>query len=120
MGRMAALSTQQTVIIGLLIVCYLAVCLRTALRMARTGRSLWLWLLITVFLTSIPATVVLMREQFRAVGRGRRGPADEPRHERPFRCRHCRKLVRPADVDHSSGVAACPHCGLALDEAETG
>jgi len=125
MAAMIALTDVQWVMVALLIACYLAICVRTALRMAHTGRSFWKWLSITVFLTSIPATVVLMREQMRHARAARR--ARPRRHEGPdepepdlLRCRHCGKLVRPADLDHTGGLAACPFCRLPVDDAEIG
>ena len=40
-----------------------------ALRMAKTGRSFWLWLAITIPLTGVPAFVVLLRDHMRARAR---------------------------------------------------
>ena len=119
---MVALTTNEWAFVGLLIACYVAICFRTAFRMARSGRSLWKWLLITIFCTSIPATVILMREQIRRAHPGRRrgDPPAGPPDARPFRCPQCSKLIRPADLDHSGGVAVCPHCGLPVDNTEVG
>ncbi|MGB2821263.1 MAG: hypothetical protein WBF17_09805 [Phycisphaerae bacterium] len=105
--------------VALLIVCYLGICTRTAFRMARTGRSFWLWLIISVFLTSIPGTFVLMRDQLRGMPqRRRRPPASRPPEGGPLRCSHCGKLTRPDDLDRSGGVTTCPHCGMTVNETE--
>jgi len=84
--------------------------------MARTGRNFWLWLVISVFLTSIPATIVLMYDQMRRLSPRRvaRGGAA------PIRCTHCGGVIEPAEADEPDGVALCPHCHLPIDEATVG
>jgi len=116
---MAGLTATRWAWIGLLILCYLALCVRTAMRMARTGRNFWLWLAISVFFTSIPGTFVLMQDQIRGMSKApsRRAARRGPDAER-IRCDQCGQPLRPADVDHSGGLATCPHCGLPLDEAK--
>lgn len=116
---MIARSVYHWAWVAALVVCYLAICARTAFRMARSGRSFWLWLVISVFLTSIPGTFVLMRDQVRGAPRRRRPrPASGPPEGGQVRCTRCGKPMRPADVDRSGGVAVCPHCGLPVDETE--
>ncbi len=125
---MLALSNYQWTILLVMAVCYLFLCVRTALRMKDTGRSFLLWLVVTVCLTSIPATIVLMIDQYR----GRFGPwreeddeTDEPDDDaaerRPpkgtRRCPHCGSRFRTEDVDTVGGVPTCPSCGLTLDQA---
>jgi len=103
----------------LLIACYVAICARTAFRMAKSGRSFWLWLVLSVFLTSIPGTFVLMRDQIRSLPPRRRGPrGGEGAEARQVRCSRCGGLFRPEDVDRSGGAAVCPHCGLPADETK--
>jgi len=117
---MVALSDYQWTIIGVAGVGYLFVCVRTARTMARTGRSFWKWLLITVFCTSIPATILLLREQARRV-RGGRSSRRRPRGSAPpLRCPHCGDLIRREDLDSSGGAAACPSCGMVIDDTEVG
>ncbi len=104
---------------ALLVVCYLGICARTAFRMAKAGRNFWLWLVISVFLTSIPGTFVLMREQIRSTPQRRRPRrASRPPEGGQVRCGRCGKPMRAADVDRSGGVAVCPHCGLPVDETD--
>jgi len=118
---MVALSSYQWTMVAVMGACYVAICFRTAFRMARSGRSLWKWLAITVFCTSIPAVVVLMREHVRSVRGTRPGAAGrEPPAGRTVTCPHCGKPVRPRDLDVADGVTKCPHCGLVLDEATYG
>ena len=112
-------STQRAwLFIGLLLACYLAICTRTAFRMARTGRNFWFWLVVSVLLTSIPATFVLMRDRIRDVSparRRRQGSAAAP-----GRCVHCGRWIGPAGPDDADGLAVCPHCHLPIDEANVG
>ena len=116
---MIARSLHHWAWVALLVACYLAICARTAFRLARTGRNFWLWLVISVFLTSIPGTFVLMRDQVRGAPRRRRPRRAGGRPEGgQVRCGRCGKPMRPADVDRSGGVAVCPHCGLPVDETE--
>jgi hypothetical protein len=135
---MLSFTTHQWVLVVLLVACYLAICVRTAMRMARTGRSFWKWLVISVLLTSLPASLVLVREQVAAIRAPRRSaragrpapppePADTPPDQAPIdeepskedkliRCAQCGKRIRPADVDRTGGLPACPSCHLPIDE----
>ena len=107
---MIAMTDYQWVFVGLMIACYLAICFRTAMRMARTGRNLWKWLAITVLLTSIPATVVLLRDQVRR-GPLRRGGVGA-------RCPECgMRLDEMPPYTHDDGTDRCPHCHAAVHEA---
>jgi hypothetical protein len=116
---MIARSAYHWVWVALLIACYLAICARTAFRMAKSGRSFWLWLVLSVFLTSIPGTFILMRDQIRNLPPRRRGPRGGERAEAgQVRCSRCGRLFGPEDVDRSGGAAVCPHCGLPVDETE--
>lgn len=119
---MIALGPYQWTLLVLLGACYLAICLRTAMRMAHTGRNLCKWFIISVFCTSIPAAAVLLREQMRGLRRrpdGRR-PAREPPDGPLVRCQQCGKRIRRADLDTIDGIVKCPYCGLPIDEANYG
>ena len=113
---MIALTSTQWVLVALMVAFYVILCGRTALYMARSGRSFWKWLVITLFLTSIPATLVAMRERQRALRSPRRRRFGPPLDEAPFSCARCGKQIRAADLDTGDGVAKCPHCGLPVDE----
>ena len=111
------------VLIGMLVLFHVLACVRMARRMGQTGRSVPTWFLITFFFTGVPAMIVLYRDPARRAGPRSRRPRDQPSapyvdldHKPPIRCRHCRQLVPPEAVDDVDGLAACPFCGLPLDE----
>ena len=115
---MISMTSQQWTWVGVLLLCYLAACLHTAFRMAKTGRNFWLWLAVSVFLTSIPATLMLIYDQYR-----RSFPKIAPKPDRPRRgrgpstkpCRHCGHSIAPGEVDRIGGVSECPNCHLPID-----
>jgi DNA-directed RNA polymerase subunit RPC12/RpoP len=114
---------------------YLATCVRMAYHMARTGRSFWLWLVITIFATSIPATAVLFRDRSRALGQQLRTPerSGSPRSpgiqvpghqgdevdadvDRAVRCGQCGRRLAAAEIDRTGPVPTCPHCHLPIPD----
>jgi hypothetical protein len=116
---MPAFSDTQWALILAMVAFYIVLCTRTALAMRRSGRSFWLWLVITIFTTSIMATMVLFRDQ-------RRGycPASLAEHDErqgPDRsagaggetitCGKCGRKMRPDELRRISGKPKCPHCG---------
>ena len=62
---MGILKQRGAWVIGLILLFYLILCVRTAWAMKRSGRSFLLWLLISICTTSMLATMVLMRDQRR-------------------------------------------------------
>jgi len=80
---MLAQDTTTSLIIGLMVLFYLVLCARTAWSMRQSGRSFVLWLAISIFTTSIPATMVLIRDQRRGynpamLAQQRQEQEDEP------------------------------------------
>lgn len=122
MAPMIALTHFQWGLVALMGLCYAGICLRMALRMAATGRSLWKWLLITFFCTGVPAAIVLYRDEIaRRMPHGPPGEATgEPLDVELTRCPHCGRLVPPGEPDAPAGLAECPHCHLPIDEAKLG
>ncbi|MCD6303698.1 MAG: hypothetical protein J7M21_01905 [Planctomycetes bacterium] len=118
---MLALASHQWILLAVLAAAYLAVCLRTALHMARTRRSFWKWLIVTVLFTSIPASLVLLRQRMRAETAGRRfgaaGGAEAGKSAGTYLlCRQCGRRIAPGEADRTAGLAVCPHCGAVLEE----
>jgi len=110
---------------------YLVLCTRTAWAMKRTGRSFLMWLAITIFTTSIPATMVMFRDQRRGycpadledddeyddqLDAGR--PRDADAHDKEMvTCPKCGRTMRRAQLRRLSGKPKCPHCGSKFDKA---
>jgi predicted RNA-binding Zn-ribbon protein involved in translation (DUF1610 family) len=82
----------------------------SAASMRRTGRSFWLWLVIGVFLSVVPAAAVSTMDYVKA----RRA-----HHERaaagPARCPHCGEMLTARNVRHVGGNRICAGCGLTID-----
>ena len=126
-SAMIAMTEFQWLMIALMIAAYFIVCVRMTLRMARIGRSPWLWFFITFFLTGIPAMIVLFRHDVSA-SKARRAAAE--RQQTPAggsgegagappagRCPHCRRVIA-AGADELEPVATCPHCNLPIEGTE--
>jgi hypothetical protein len=124
---------------GLVVGCvtfYVATCVRMAYHMARSGRSFWLWLVITIFATSIPGTIVMFRDRSRALARqiptpgGSESPASSGSpdiqmsgHRNPdddagptVRCGQCGRRLGNAEIDRTGPVPTCPHCHLPIPD----
>lgn len=114
-------------LMGLLPLSYLLLCTRTALAMRRSGRSFWLWLVISIFTTSITATMVLFRDQRRgycpaSLAEQTDQDEDEPDRSAPgdemIICDKCGRKMRPGELRRISGKPKCPHCGRKIDLKE--
>ena len=117
---MVALTSFHWAMVGLLVACYLVICVRMATRMAHTGRNFWKWLAVTFFFTGIPAVIVLRRHGAslrRSAGPGQAGGA-EPLEPPLRRCPRCRRFLPPAEMDEADGITKCPHCGLPVEDGD--
>lgn len=56
---------RRILIVGVLVVFYLVLAFRAAWSMRRSGRPFALWLVLSILLTSIPAMLLLMYDQYR-------------------------------------------------------
>ena len=121
---MPAFSDTQWALILARVAFYIVLCTRTALAMRRSGRSFWLWLVITIFTTSILATMVLFRDQRRGCCPASLADRDEEKPDRPagagdgdetITCDKCGRKMRPAELRGISGKPKCPHCGRKID-----
>jgi len=116
-----------------LLLAYVGVCVHVALRARSYGRRPIVWFFITFFCTAIPATIVFWKDQYERLGEGIRGrvppSVDEEDDEdiaaasqsddQLVRCPHCGEPVPVDDLDRSAGLAACPRCGLIINEEHT-
>jgi DNA-directed RNA polymerase subunit RPC12/RpoP len=104
---------------------YLVLCTRTALAMRRSGRSFWLWLVISIFTTSITATMVLFRDQRRGYCPANLAEQTDQDEKEPDRsagggdemiiCDKCGRKMRLGELRRISGKPKCPHCGRKID-----
>ena len=119
---MLAFSDTQWALILAMVAFYLVLCSRTALAMRRSGRSFWLWLVISFFTTSILATMVLFRDQRRGYCPASLADRDEEKPDRSsgagdetITCGKCGRKMRPDELRRISGKPKCPHCGRKID-----
>jgi DNA-directed RNA polymerase subunit RPC12/RpoP len=121
---MIAFSDTQWVLILAMVAFYLVLCIRTAWAMRRSGRSFWLWLVISFFTTSVLATMVLFRDQRRGycpaslVDRDEEEPdcsGSARAGDETITCGKCGHKMRPGELRRISGKPKCPHCGRKID-----
>jgi len=117
---MVALTNYQITLIALMVACYLAICVRMALRMRRAGRNFWLWLAVTICFTGIPAVLVYFHDRMKQLQSPPRRRSRPAASNATSRCRHCGRRYRGDEVDDLDGVATCPNCHLPLDEVGIG
>ena len=110
---------------------YLVLCTRTAWAMKRSGRSFLMWLAITICTTSIPATMVMFRDQRRGYCPAdiedndeyddpldAAGTRDDAGHDDEMvTCTKCGRTMRRSQLRRLSGKPKCPHCGSKFDKA---
>ena len=123
---MLALTYTQWAMLIAMVAFYLVLCTRTAWAMRRSGRSFWTWLVITIFTTSIPATMIMMRDQRRGYCPGDLQDEDEPAPaggsdgddgDETVTCEKCGHTMRRGELRRISGKPKCPHCGRKFDKA---
>ena len=119
---MPVFSDTQWALILAMVTFYLVLCTRTAWSMRRSGRSFLLWLVISIFTTSIPATMVLFLDQRRGYCPASLTDQDEKEPDRSagtgdemVTCDKCGRKMRPAELRRISGKPKCPHCGRKID-----
>ncbi len=82
--------------------------LHTGLSMRRSGRRWWVWLLISLVLTVIPAVVMSYVDYFRQRRGEREGGISE--------CRHCGELMVPRNLRRVAGQTICAACGMVIEQ----
>ena len=122
---MLAFTDTQWALILAMVASYGVLCTRTALAMRRSGRSFWLWLFISIFTTSILATMVLFRDQRRGYCPANLAEQTDQDENEPDRsagaddemitCDKCGRKMRPGELRRISGKPKCPHCGQKID-----
>lgn len=123
---MPAFTDTQWAMLIAMVAFYLVLCIRTAWAMRRSGRSFWTWLVITIFTTSIPAAMIMMRDHRRGYcpadlqDEDEAAAADGPDGEdgdETVTCQKCGRRMRRAELRRISGKPKCPHCGWKFDKA---
>ena len=99
--------------IGIVAVAWVGIALHTGLAMRRYGRRWWVWFLISVCFTVVPATVVSYVEYFRQLRRHR---AEQARLSGRVRCPHCRAVLTGDELRQAGGRAVCPRCNMVIDD----
>ncbi|HET6427862.1 MAG TPA: hypothetical protein VFJ30_05605 [Phycisphaerae bacterium] len=109
------LSPTARIYVGILLAGWVAMALHTALAMRRRGRRWWLWLLISVAFSVIPAAIVSYVDYFRQLRRAdRTGAAGD----RWLQCPHCGAVLRRSDLPGAeAGAGHCPRCNGIIDES---
>lgn len=113
-------STQTIVILACI---YLALALHTAISMGRYGRRWWLWFILSVLFTPLPAAVVSCVDYVRKLLERQRSlyqvePPEDQLPDAVRRCPHCRTVLAGAKPRAVAGKSVCPKCGMALDSDE--
>ena len=121
---MLAFTNTEWVVIIAMAGFYLVLCVRTAWAMRRSGRSFLMWLAITICTTSIPATMVMFRDQRRGYCPADLEDEDEDDYEPApqagsdgsgdddmVTCAKCGRTMRRSQLRRLSGKPKCPHCG---------
>lgn len=87
-----------------------AAALHCGLSMRRRGRRWWVWFIISMLCTVIPATIVSYVDYFRELRRSRQGGSEVER------CRHCGELLSGTNLRHVAGQTICAACGMVVGE----
>jgi len=104
----------RPVFLALLGAMWVALALHTALGMRRNGRRWWVWFIVSVLLTVIPAAVVSYMDYFAQLRRQRdRAAGGESR-----RCPHCAAELTDRDVRRVGGKLICARCGMVIEDAQ--
>ena len=106
---------------------WVAVALRTGISMRAGGRRWWVWFLVSLVCTAIPAAVVAWADYLRqrrlyrrAMRRGSDEPAEVPAAQDlpddvpARRCEHCQLLLEGIELPRVAGRDICPRCSLPL------
>ena len=110
-----AILLHRPAVLGLLAALWVALALHTALAMRRNGRRWWVWFIVSVLLTVIPAAVVSYVDYFAQLRRRRERAAEGGENRR---CPHCAAELTERDVRRVGGKLICARCGMVIEDAQ--
>jgi hypothetical protein len=106
---------------------WVAMAFHTGLSMRRLGRRWWVWAVITLLASPVPAAIISFVDYRRALRRRRR-QEPEPMEELPVqeeppeqdestlrRCRHCRAVLT-GPLEQAGGKGVCLRCGMVIEQ----
>ncbi len=96
---------------GLVGAVWVAAAAHTGWSMRRYQRRWWVWFLICLCASPIPAAIVSYVDYFRQLRRSRAGGGAAG-----TRCPHCRGRLSAEDARRVGGKRVCPHCNMVLEE----
>ena len=108
---MAQLELDPTTV-AILVACWVGVALHRGLAMRRYGLRWWVWFVISVFCTVIPAVIVSYREEARLV---RESHDESARARREGECPHCGATLTRRDIRRMEGIQRCARCKGVLE-----
>ncbi len=136
-GMLTALALKlelRTILLLLALVAALVVsAVRISMMAPRYNRRRWVWFVISLFFTAIPATIVFWHDYYRSISgretlpslnrRLRKNRSSQP-HAPTDRCPHCGEILTPDAVLQSDNapeidrtvIKKCPHCNMNLDK----
>lgn len=104
----------RIVCVVILLVLWVGMALHTSLAMRRYGRRWWVWFLISVFCSVIPAAVVSHLDYLRQLRRARQEQAAD---RGATQCPHCRMVLRRSEmIGAEEGPPHCPRCNGIIDD----
>ena len=89
------------------LVAWVALALHAGLGVRRYGRRWWVWFLVSLFLTVLPAAIVTYVDHYRLL---RRANDRMARARRGGLCPSCGVRLTPRDVRRVDGQNICPNC----------
>ena len=109
-------------VLTLIALLWVAVALRTGLSMRGSGRRWWVWFVVSLLFTAIPAAVVAWADylrQRRTCRQAVQGGSDEEGDAQARRCEHCHLLLEGMELPRVAGRDMCPRCSLPLSPEGT-
>jgi len=109
------MTPRAMMVTGILLAGWVLMALHTSLAMRRYGRRWWVWFLISVFCSVIPAAIVSYIEYFRRLRQAdREGLARRGR----VQCPHCGAILDGSDLPGAeAGAGHCPRCNGIIDHS---
>lgn len=102
----------MTFVYGILALLWVLLALQTALAMRRLNRRWWVWLLVSLLASAIPAAIVAVADQVRRLQAQRRG-----QRQSAARCPHCGASLGAGRRHRVAGRMECPSCKMLLDDS---